>query len=35
MDEQILTPKAELPVGKRYAILVGVDGEVETSVSDR
>jgi hypothetical protein len=34
-DEQTLTPKAELPVGKRYAIVVGADGQVETSVSDR
>ena len=33
--EQSLTPKVELPVGERYAIVVGVDGKVETSVSDR
>ena len=34
-DDQTQTPKAELPVGKRYAIVVNADGKVETSVSDR
>lgn len=34
-DEQTLAPKAELPVGKRYAIVVTADGKVETSVSDK
>lgn len=34
-DEQNLTPNVKLPAGKRYAIVVGSDGKVETSVSDR
>jgi hypothetical protein len=34
-DEQTLTPKVELPVGNRYSIVVGADGKVEGSVSDR
>jgi hypothetical protein len=34
-DEQMLAPKAELPVGKRYAIVVNADGKLETSISDR
>ena len=34
-DEQTLTPKARLEVFKRYAIVVGADGKVETSISDK
>lgn len=34
-DEQNLNPKAELPVGKRYAIVVGTNGKVEGSVLGR
>jgi hypothetical protein len=34
-DEQILNPNLELPVGKRYAVVVTADGKVETSVLDR
>lgn len=34
-DDKTQIPKAELPVGKRYAIVVNADGKVETSVSDR
>lgn len=34
-DEQTLTPKAELPIGKRYAIVVEADGKVAASISDR
>lgn len=29
--EQVLTPDAEILAGKRYAIVVGADGKVETS----
>jgi hypothetical protein len=34
-DEQSLTPNVELPVAKRYVIVVGAGGKVETSVLDR
>lgn len=34
-DEQTLTPNVELPVGKRYAIVVEADGKVATSTTDR
>jgi hypothetical protein len=34
-DEQTLKPNAKLPAGKRYAIVVGADGKVETSISDQ
>jgi hypothetical protein len=34
-DEQTFTPKTELAVGKRYTIVVGADGKVDTSVSDK
>lgn len=34
-EEQSLTPNTELPIGKRFAIVVRPDGRVETSVSDR
>jgi hypothetical protein len=34
-DEQTVTPKADLPAGKRYAIVVTADGKVETSIADR
>lgn len=33
--EETLTPKTELPIGKRFAIIVKADGKVETSVTDR
>lgn len=34
-DEETLTPNVELPVGKKYAIVVNADGKVETSTTDR
>jgi hypothetical protein len=34
-EEQTLSPKVELPVGKRYAVVVGADGTVKASASDR
>lgn len=34
-DDQTLNPNIDLPVGKRYAIVVGADGKVEASTADR
>jgi hypothetical protein len=34
-DEQVLNPDAEVPAGKRYAIVVGADGKVETTVTGK
>lgn len=34
-EKQTLTPKTELPVGKRFAIIVDADGKVRTAVTDR
>ncbi|OAI48222.1 hypothetical protein AYO44_07625 [Planctomycetaceae bacterium SCGC AG-212-F19] len=34
-DEQTFNPNVELPVGKRFAIVVNADGQVETSTTDR
>jgi hypothetical protein len=33
--EQVLTPGAPLPAGKRYLIVVAVDGKVEASVVNK
>lgn len=34
-DEQTLSPKVELPAGKRYTITVGAEGQIEASISNR
>lgn len=34
-DEKTLNPNVELPVGKRFAIVVNADGNVATSTTDR
>ncbi|MDZ4685033.1 MAG: hypothetical protein SH850_08075 [Planctomycetaceae bacterium] len=34
-DEQTLTPNVGLPIGKRYAVVVAVDGIAQGSLSDR
>lgn len=34
-DEQNLIPNVRLPIGKRYAVVVGEDGKARGSVSDR
>jgi hypothetical protein len=34
-DQQTLSPRADLPVGKRFAIVIAPSGKVETIVSER